>query len=129
MEELVRAVCHAVSFSMKGRCEILYSRGVPSVVNDDELLDVVLATLRGQFGEEALLARRGQFEAEDFSYFSERIPSCQLLIGSGRDGYQDYLHNARYQPDERCLGFATRALVSAALGILGSNIENHTENT
>jgi amidohydrolase len=129
MEEMVRAVCHAVSSSMRASCEVRYSRGVPSIVNNDKLLDAVLATLRRQFGDDALQARAGQFEAEDFAHFSERVPACQLLIGSGRQGYADYLHNPRYQPDERCLGITTRALVSTTLDLLGANSDNRMETT
>jgi amidohydrolase len=120
VESMLRAVCNSVSSSTGTRCEIQYSRGVPGIVNNDEVLDAVLLSMRGQFGEGALESRIGQFESEDFAYFSELIPSCQLLIGSGRAGHTDYLHNSRYEPDERCLGIATRALVSAALGLLGS---------
>lgn len=121
VESMLHAVCNSVSSSMGGRCEVCYLRGVPSVINNDKLLDRLLTPLRSQFGEGALQARTGQFEAEDFAYFSELIPSCQLLIGSARTGHEDYLHNSRYQPDERCLGIATRALVCATLGILGTH--------
>ena len=57
--------------------------------------------------------------AEDFAEFAERVPSFQLRIGSGAPGRHDHLHNDRYQPDERCIGFGVQALVAHRAGYPG----------
>jgi metal-dependent amidase/aminoacylase/carboxypeptidase family protein len=56
--------------------------------------------------------------SEDFSAFAARVPSFQLRIGSGAPGRDDRLHNAGYQPDERCIGLGVQALSRAALDLL-----------
>jgi metal-dependent amidase/aminoacylase/carboxypeptidase family protein len=56
--------------------------------------------------------------AEDFAEFAAVAPSFQLRIGSGQPGRDDRLHNAFYQPDERCIGLGVQALSRAALDLL-----------
>jgi metal-dependent amidase/aminoacylase/carboxypeptidase family protein len=56
--------------------------------------------------------------SEDFSAFADRVPSFQLRIGSGAPGRDDRLHNADYQPDERCIGLGVQALSRIALDML-----------
>ena len=45
-------------------------------------------------------------------------PALQLRIGSGAPGRDDRLHNAFYQPDERCIALGVQAMSRAALDLL-----------
>ena len=47
--------------------------------------------------------------AEDFSAFVERVPAFHLGIGAGASDREDRLHNANYQPDERCIALGVQA--------------------
>ena len=118
MEETFRRICNGVAAAMGVTCDINYLRGAPALVNDDGVVDATISAVSAQFGKETLEQLEGRFGAEDFSYFSERIPSCQLLVGSSQPGRNDRVHNSDYQPDERCIGLGTAALVRAALDIL-----------
>ena len=57
--------------------------------------------------------------AEDFSEFAARAPAFQLRIGSGAPGRDDRLHNAFYQPDERCIALGVQALQPRRAGPAG----------
>lgn len=118
MEAAFRRICEGVAASMGVTCEIDYKRGAPALINDDGVVDAVIASLSAQFGTERIDQLEGRFGAEDFSYFSERIPSCQLLVGSSQPGRDDRVHNSDYQPDERCIGLGVAALSRTALDIL-----------
>jgi metal-dependent amidase/aminoacylase/carboxypeptidase family protein len=102
---------------MRVRCEMDYQRKVPPLVNDDRVLEPTLAAIRAQFGEDP---QEGEpsMGSEDFSEFAARAPSFQLRIGSGAPGRDDRLHNAGYQPDERCIELGVQALSRAALELL-----------
>lgn len=119
MEEAFRRICVNGAAAIGVRCDITYHRGCPALVNDDAVVDRTVRAVAAQFGESTLEQLPGRFGAEDFSYFSERIPSCQLLVGSSQPGRQDRVHNSNYQPDERCIGLGVAALSRAALDILG----------
>jgi len=118
MEEAFRRICNGAAAAMGVECEISYIRGAPALVNDDGVVDMTTQAVVAQFGEAVLDQLQGRFGAEDFSYFSERIPSCQLLIGASQPGRDDRVHNSDYQPDERCIGLGVAALSRAALDIL-----------
>jgi amidohydrolase len=116
-EAAIRRLAEGVCQAMRATCEIDYQRKVPPLRNDDRVLDPTIAAVRAQFGE---VVEEGEpsMGSEDFSAFADRVPSFQLRIGSGAPGRADALHNAGYQPDERCIGLGVQALARATLDIL-----------
>ena len=116
-EAAMRRLCDGIGATMRVRCEMTYSRGVPALVNDDAVLDRVVRSVRGQCGEvidevEAVMG------GEDFALMANLVPSFQLKVGSGQPGRADDLHNSDYQPDEACIGLGVQALARAAADIL-----------
>ena len=113
----MRRLCDGIGASMRVRCEMIYQRGVPALVNDDAVLDRVVRSVRGQCGDVI-----GEVEAvmggEDFALMANLVPSFQLKVGSGQPGRSDDLHNSDYQPDEACIGLGVQALARAAVDIL-----------
>jgi len=118
MEETLRRICAGGAAAMGVECEISYLRGAPALVNDDRVVDMTTRAVAAQFDNTVLEQLEGRFGTEDFSYFSERVPSCQLLVGASQPGRDDRVHNSDYQPDERCIGMGVAALSRAALEIL-----------
>ena len=89
-------------------------RMVGSLVNDDRVLEPAIASVRAHFGE---VVHEGQpfMGAEDFA---EKVPSFQPGIGAGAPGRDDRLHNADYQPDERCIALGVPAPSRIAVDML-----------
>jgi amidohydrolase len=116
-EASIRRFVAGLEAMFRVRCALDYQRKVPPLVNDDRVLDPTLAAVRAQFGIEPLEGEPSM-GAEDFAEFAARAPSFQLRIGSGAPGREDRLHNAGYQPDERCIALGVQALSRAALELL-----------
>lgn len=118
-EAAIKRLAVGTEAGMRVACVVDYQRGVPSLLNDDTVLEPTVAAVRKQFGD---VAEEGQpsLGAEDFALLSELVPSFQLRIGSGAPGRADKLHNSNYQPDERCIGLGVQALSRAALEILSA---------
>jgi amidohydrolase len=116
-EAAIRRLVEGVCTAMRCTAEVDYQRKVPPLVNSDEVLDPAIAAVRAQMGE---VVEEGEpsMGAEDFSAFAARVPAFQLRIGAGAPGRDDRLHNAGYQPDERCIALGVQALSRAALDIL-----------
>jgi amidohydrolase len=116
-EEAIRRLVAGLETTMRVVCTLDYQRKVPPLVNDDRVLEPVMAAVRAQFGE---VVEEGEpsMGSEDFSEFAARVPAFQLRIGSGAEGRDDRLHNDKYQPDERCIGLGVQALSRAAFEIL-----------
>ncbi len=116
-EAALKRLAAGLETTMRVSCAMDYVRKVPPLVNDDRVLDPAIAAVRAQFGE-AIEEGEPSMGAEDFSAFAALVPSFQLRIGSGAPGRDDRLHNAGYQPDERCLSNGVQALSRAALELL-----------
>jgi amidohydrolase len=118
-EAAIKRLCAGIEAGMRVTCAVDYRRGVPSLLNDDAVLEPTIAAVRKQFGDVAEESEPSM-GAEDFALLSHKVPSFQLGVGSGAPGRQDRLHNSNYQPDERCIGLGVQALARAALEILGA---------
>jgi amidohydrolase len=116
-EGAIKRMAAGMLEGMRVSCEVDYRRGVPSLRNDDKVLEPAVAAVRRQFGDVV-----GEFEAslggEDFALMADLVPSFQLKVGSSQPGRSDRLHNSGYHPDERCIGFGVQALSRAALQLL-----------
>ena len=118
MEETFRRIVTNGAAAMGVHADITYHRGAPALINDDAVVDRTIRAVVAQFGDANLEQLSGAFGAEDFSYFSQRVPSCHLLVGAGQPGRDDHVHNSDYQPDERAIAAGVAALSRAALDIL-----------
>lgn len=116
-EAALRRLAAGLETTMRVRCDMRYERKVPPLVNDDRVLEPVLAAVVRQMG---VTPEEGEpsMGSEDFAEFAARAPAFQLRIGSGAPGRDDRLHNAFYQPDEACIALGVQALSRAALDIL-----------
>jgi len=116
-EAAIRRLVTGLEAAMRVTCALDYQRKVPPLVNDDRVLEPVLAAIRAQFGD---TPQEGEpsMGSEDFAEFAARAPAVQLRIGSGAPGRADRLHNAGYQPDEACIQLGVQALSRAALDLL-----------
>jgi metal-dependent amidase/aminoacylase/carboxypeptidase family protein len=116
-EAAIKRLCAGMGEGMRVRCAVDYCRGVPSLLNDDTVIDQTVAAVRAQLGD---VVHEGEpsLGAEDFALLSRLVPSIQLRIGSGAPGRADRLHNSGYQPDEACIGLGVQALARAAMEIL-----------
>ncbi|MTH62503.1 M20 metallopeptidase family protein [Paracoccus litorisediminis] len=117
-EASFRRICTGAALSLNVRAEVEYVRGAPPLMNDDAMIDRTAAVLALQFGAPVIVEAGSSFGAEDFSYFSERIPSVQIFIGSGQPGRDDRVHNSDYQPDEACIAQSAIALTRMAVEFL-----------
>jgi amidohydrolase len=117
-EASFRRICTGSAAAMNVTAEIDYVRGAPPLMNDDKMIDQAAVALGLQFDDAPIVEPGTSFGAEDFSYFSERLPSIQIFIGSGQDGRNDRVHNSDYQPDESCIAQSAIALTRMAVELL-----------
>jgi amidohydrolase len=107
IEAAIARLATGIEAGMRVSCTVDYHRGVPSLVNDDLVLEPAIAAVRKQFGE---VADEGQpsLGGEDFALLSDLVPGFQLRVGSGAPGRADKLHNSDYQPTSAVSASACR---------------------
>ncbi len=116
-ESAIKRLCAGVEAGQRVRVEVAYVRGVPSMINDDKVIDPTIVAVRKQLGD-VVVERGPVMGAEDFAVLSRIVPSFQLGVGSAPEGGTQGLHNSRYAPDEACIGLGVQALSRAALELL-----------
>lgn len=119
LEDSFRRICTNAAAAMNLEAEVEYMRGVPALINDDAMVDRAAAALEAQFGIAPLVSEEPNFGAEDFSLFSERMPSIQIHVGAQTPGRDDRVHNSDYQPNESCIADSAIALTRMATELLG----------
>lgn len=90
--------------------EFEYKRQTPSVYNHPELVAAVTPTLIKLLGKERVLEWRPQMIAEDFSFFSQKIPAFYFFLGvkSPAQPIAPPLHSPYFNPDERAIPVGIR---------------------
>jgi len=84
IEAAMKRICAGISLVHRVDCRIDYRRTLPPVMSEDSLLDRTVEAVRQQGGD--IIEVEGGFGAEDFAFFSERVPSSHIRIGSGQPG-------------------------------------------
>ncbi len=81
--------------------DLVFSPGVPPVVNDREVIRKLKAAAARTFGEENLLTNERLMASDDFARFLERWPGAYTFAGSGSDRIEIHPgHSPRYDVDE-----------------------------
>lgn len=111
----VRAMAERTAEAFGTRAEVTRTEGEPVLVNDPSLAlgaDDWLAQL-GIDGAEPMRS----LGADDFSYFSEAVPSLMMFVGVETAGQepQPPLHHPRFLPGDEAVGAVARALLAGYL--------------
>ena len=115
LEEIVPLLAQA----FRGLGIIKYQRNYPQVFNDKKLVDVVLNIAYEYMGKENVeILQKPLMSGEDFAFYTQIIPSCFMLIGTGG---KYWLHHPKYDVPEDLLPFA--ASWKAYLALRLSNMD------
>lgn len=117
VEEKIRKTAEGLCAAFGCACEIEYSRGVPRVVNDSTVVDLVVSAAGDVLGEEAVVELRPTMGSEDFSYFVNEIKRGGFFrLGIGVPGVEPVgLHNERFDFNDAALPIGAAVLARAVL--------------
>jgi amidohydrolase len=105
-----------------------YEPSLPSVYNHPELGKSMLPTLVRLFGQDNVQPISLQLVADDFSYFSKKIPGFYFFLGVKTPGPQPAqpLHSPTFNVDERSLSLGIKAMCHLLLDCLAQQITSET---
>lgn len=132
MKEKIEKMSKGIAESFGGHCEFIFNEGYPSVYNDRETTEKI-----ANIFEENLLEIYTGFDmvdqkeyilkdanpimaAEDFGFFSQKIPSLYYMVGTGDIGPG---HSSRFFVDEKWIRLCTRTMVMATMSYLQDSME------
>ena len=120
LEQITNAVKNtAQAYGVEGRIDItpIYC----SLINDNEVCDLVISTSSEVLGESQVLHKEfPKLQVEDFAYFAKERPSCYYELGCGNPAKECDIpqHNGKFKVDEDCLEVGLKLQVLNTLAVL-----------
>jgi amidohydrolase len=122
LPELVPQLIREVIAGSGAKVEVVYTRGVPPVVNDRMATAVVAGAAGAALGADRVVEADVSMGGEDFAFYLEQVPGAMLRLGTGIPGSGQLfdIHQSRFDIDERAIGYGIRVLVHTALAALSA---------
>ena len=107
----------AVAKGLRGEAQFQHVRGVPAVLNDDSVADLVVQVATPIVGEENVITIAPPQVGDDATFFLREAPGCYFLVGCANEerGITASHHSPQFDIDEGCLPIAARVLTEATL--------------
>jgi len=117
-EHVERMVRHTVE-AAGARVQMMYSLRNPPTLNDQQLVQDFISSAADSLGaEKVVLLDKVSMTAEDFSYYGKVVPSLYIKVGVSDAAQTEPLHSQRFDPSEKAIPAAIKALVGFAYDFL-----------
>lgn len=116
MKEAIERICKSCAEAMRGNAEVIWKSGVPTLVNDEAIVDGIIAAAGKVIGEENVITlANASLGSEDFSiFFPEYGPGAQFSVGTGIPGEPSSkigLHNSKNTFNEESIDVGAAVLI------------------
>ncbi len=103
-EKMVR-IAEGIAESMGGTCDFEVMKGYPFLVNDEALTARAKNAAVAFLGAENVVDLPIRMTAEDFAYYSQKMPACFYRLGTGNRarGITSPVHTPTFDIDEKAL--------------------------
>jgi amidohydrolase len=116
-ESLVRGAIAQIVAPYEVVAEVIYTRGVPPVVNDARAIDRLEECVVRVVGPAGVLPTSQSLGGEDFGWYLDRVPGAMARLGIRTPGGATYdLHQGNLRVDERALAIGARLLAEVSVG-------------
>ncbi|MEU8549446.1 amidohydrolase [Streptomyces roseoverticillatus] len=115
--DLVHAAIDEVATLHRAKSEINYVRGVPPVVNDAEIADLLRRAMAARRGPDSVEDTEQSLGGEDFSWYLEHVPGAMARLGVRPvgDTTRRDLHCGDFDVDEGSITAGVELFTAAAL--------------
>jgi amidohydrolase len=114
--QLLENLAESISLKYNGKANLKISKGYPFLVNSIELTRKLNSAFIEVLGDENVKELPIRMTAEDFAFYSQKIPVCFFRLGTGfLDGRENYsVHNPNFDVDTESLKTGVLSMVLAA---------------
>ncbi|MQS37388.1 amidohydrolase [Streptomyces katsurahamanus] len=115
--DLVHAAIDEIAALHRAKSQITYIRGVPPVVNDPDVTELLRTAQSVRRGSYAIEDTEQSLGGEDFSWYLERVPGAMARLGvrTPGDTVKRDLHRGDFDADERAIEVGVELFTAAAL--------------
>lgn len=128
MDESWRAEAHSImkkraeeiAQQMGGSCDFRIEYGYPFLVNDEVVTNKARAAAEIYLGKENVEELPMRMTAEDFAFYSQKVPACFYRLGTGNKskGIISGVHTSTFDIDEQALEISSGLMAWLALNEL-----------
>ncbi|MFF7469666.1 amidohydrolase [Streptomyces sp. NPDC008092] len=115
--DVVHAAIDEVATMHRAKSEINYVRGVPPVVNDPVITELLRDAMTARRGTDSIETTEQSLGGEDFSWYLEHVPGALARLGVRTPGERTVrdLHQGHFDADERAITVGVELFTAAAL--------------
>ena len=93
-----------------------YDRGTPATINDPELTQWMVPSVRAIMGDEGVVELNPTMGGEDFSYFANEVPGFFYRLGTLREGTVSGPHHSpTFRADDAAIPIGMRVMSNVLL--------------
>jgi amidohydrolase len=123
--EKITHIAQTVAKAYGGECEVFVDHGYPFLVNDEKVTALTCKLATEYLGAENVLELDERMTAEDFAYFTQKVPACFYRLGvtdiEGR--LKSNLHSSTFDVDEKSIEIGIGLMTWLAVNALNSGDE------
>ncbi|MER5731117.1 amidohydrolase [Streptomyces sp. NPDC002138] len=115
--ELVHAAIDEIATMHRAKSSINYVRGVPPVVNDPAVTELLREAMTARRGMDSVEDTEQSLGGEDFSWYLEHVPGAMARLGvrAPGDTAKHDLHRGDFDVDESAIAVGVEFFTAAAL--------------
>ncbi|MFD4635064.1 amidohydrolase [Streptomyces sp. NPDC058284] len=115
--DLVHGAVQEIADLYRAKSEINYIRGVPPVVNDPVVTDLLGDAMAARRGPQSVEDTEQSLGGEDFSWYLERVPGAMARLGVREPGERTVrdLHQGDFDVDESAITAGVELFTAAAM--------------
>ena len=119
--KMMRSMAKGIAKSMGGACKFKILKGYPFLINDENLTAKAKQFAIEYLGTENVVDLPIRMTAEDFSYYSQKMPACFYRLGTGNKakGITSPVHTNTFDIDESSLELSSGLMAWMAVKELG----------
>ncbi|SFB10440.1 Peptidase dimerisation domain-containing protein [Lentibacillus halodurans] len=107
----MKKIASSIAESYGGSCDLQYNYGPPSIKIDEDAKQLFIESAIELFGKETIKYSQPSMGGEDFSSFSQEVPSFFFRLGTNSGKSTAYSnHNPKFNVDERALLYGVTIL-------------------
>lgn len=101
----ITQIAENIAAAYGATCKVFIDKGYPFLFNDESLTHRLMHYANDYLGEENVQEIDMRMTADDFAYFSHKLPSCYYRLGIKKPNSDEIsnLHTAGFTVDENCL--------------------------
>jgi len=121
VERRMREILDGVTRAGGGSFELVYERNNPALINDEVLAAWSRDRLAVVMGADKVVPNKAVMGAEDFAWFSQRVPGMYFRLGATKPGtVNSGLHTPTYRPDDGAIPVGIRAMSTLVIDFLAN---------